>query len=141
MTVVRSSSPPLLPLGWWLPSSTPSVVVCPHSTFAVVHTPLPPAGRSPLPPLRQGVRHLLPSRSGLNTLSPSGVVRLPPKSTDFGWGDGWLGPVMGFGCWGCCCVVGWLGVLVWLVGWFGRALGWVGGSGSNETNQHTQTKT
>ena len=56
----------------------PSVVVCSHAPLAAVHTPPPPVGRSPLPPLWQGefATSSLPRRE-LTPLFPSVVVRLP----------------------------------------------------------------
>ena len=64
-----------------------------------VHTPPPPVGRSPLPPFRQGVRHVLPSRSEVDP-PPSpfggplvGVVRWSVGS-GVGLGVGWLGGVL-----------------------------------------------
>ena len=101
----------------------------------------PPVGRSLLPPLWQGVRHLLPSRSGVNLLSPLVVVRLPPvrrsPRSASGWGDG--SGVGVLGCWVLvlgwvgCCVVGRVvgsvvqccGVGCWVSGWV-LGVGWLG---------------
>ena len=97
-------SPPSL-LQWWFASALSL-----RWWFALTplwrrFTPPPPVGRSPLPPVRQAFRHLLPPRSGVNpSLFPSiAVCPFPPSVA---------APRLLGGCWVGCCGVGG-------VGWFG----------------------
>ena len=88
----------------------------------------PTGGRLPLPLLREGVRHLLPSRLGVNSPPTFGGSSSPSRSgiaPAFGWGDGQvlgvLGLVLGFT---------WLGGSVSCGGKLGRvSVGclWLGG--------------
>ena len=107
MKVVRSSPPSSSLSGGSPPLPSPSVVVCPHSPLAVVPTPQPPVGRSPLPSLRRGFRHLFRPRSGVDPSSFGGPHFWRSPRPAFGWG---VGSGVGLG-------VGWLGgVSGWVLG-------------------------
>ena len=130
MTVVRSSSPSSSPFGGGLPS-------------------LPFGGGSHSPrPLRQEIRHLLPSRSGVNPPPLlSVVVRLPlhsggrpapPSGEVLGRVLGWVDRVLCARWFGGSVLCGWVAGRVWVVSVVEREV--FDFCAKRMENQHTHTQ-